>query len=178
MNEQIIDTLANVGVTLAAFSGLVGAFRARGPDKWSPTEFRVLWFLILDGFLVVFFALVPVPMTLAQLSQDLIWGICSALLGTWFVLGAVLAWAGDIRDRRAGRSVKVPVITPILYCVMAVTPLLGIVLWLSVWDVVPRGQAIYISGLIALLAVAAVEFLFFIGIAAFGTKEGRAAKEV
>jgi len=48
---------------------------------------------------------------------------------------------------------------------------MGIALWLSVWNlIVPRGQAVYVLGLIALLAFAAVEFLFFIGLM---SREGR-----
>ena len=40
---------------------------------------------------------------------------------------------------------------------------MGIAMWLSVWDlVVPLGQAMFVLGLIVLLAFAAVEFLFFI----------------
>jgi hypothetical protein len=42
---------------------------------------------------------------------------------------------------------------------------MGIALWLSALDLlVARGQAAYVLGLIALLAFAAVEFLFFIGL--------------
>ena len=42
---------------------------------------------------------------------------------------------------------------------------MGIALWLSVWEiVVPLGQGMYVLGLIVLLAFAAVEFLFFIGL--------------
>lgn len=42
---------------------------------------------------------------------------------------------------------------------------MSVALWLSAWDVlVPRSQAVYVLGLIALLAFAAVEFLFFIGL--------------
>jgi len=42
---------------------------------------------------------------------------------------------------------------------------MGVALWLSVFDfVVPRGQGSYVVGLIVLLAFAAVEFLFFIGL--------------
>jgi hypothetical protein len=42
---------------------------------------------------------------------------------------------------------------------------MGIFLWLSVWDLVfARGQALYVLGLMVLLAFAAVEFLFFIGL--------------
>lgn len=52
MNEQVLDTLANVAITLAGFSGLVVVFRASGAHTWSATELRVLWFLIGDSFLV------------------------------------------------------------------------------------------------------------------------------
>ena len=49
---------------------------------------------------------------------------------------------------------------------------MGTALWLSVFDfVVPLGQAIFVLGLIVLLAVAAVEFLFFILIMAQEDKE-------
>jgi hypothetical protein len=57
------------------------------------------------------------------------------------------------------------VITPIFYVVVVVAFAMGLALWLSAWDVlVPRGQAIYVLGLIALLAFAALEFQFFIGL--------------
>ncbi len=72
MNEQSLDTLANVAITLAAFSGVVVAFRVRGAHTWSPTELRVLWLLIGDSFLVLFFALLPLPLTLANWSPDLL----------------------------------------------------------------------------------------------------------
>ena len=70
MNEQILHTLANVAITLAAFSGLVVAFRVRGADTWSQFELRVLWFLIGDSFLVIIFALLPVPLALFNLSPQ------------------------------------------------------------------------------------------------------------
>jgi hypothetical protein len=57
------------------------------------------------------------------------------------------------------------VITSILYAVLVVALAMSVALWLSAWDVlVPRSQAVYVLGLIALLAFAAVEFLFFIGL--------------
>ena len=165
MNEQSLDTLANVAITLAAFSGMVVAFRARGAQAWTPTEIRVLWFLITDAFLVLFFALLPVPLGLADWSPDVLWGVCSALLGSWFIVGDVLALWGERRDRAAHQRITIPVVTPILYGVYVVALGMGILLWLSVWDLVlPAGQALYVAGLIVLLAFAAVEFLFFIGL--------------
>ena len=165
MNEQSLDTLANVAITFAAFSGVVVAFRVRGARTWSPTELRVLWFLVGDSFLVLFFALLPLPMALANWSSDAIWGLCSALLGTWFLVGFFLALRGERRDRAVQQWITIPVITPMLHGIYLVALVMGMVLWLSVWDfLVPRGQAIYVLGLIALLAFAAVEFMYFIGL--------------
>lgn len=165
MNEQVLDTFANVSMTLAGFSGVAVLFRLRGAHSWSPTELRVLWLLIGDSFLIVFFSLLPFPLALANWSHDAIWGLCSALLGSWFIVGDLLALRGERRDRLAQQLITVPVITPILYGVYVVALAMSLALWLSAWDVlVPRGQAAYVLGLIALLAFAAVEFLFFIGL--------------
>lgn len=165
MSEQSLDTLANVAVDLAGFSGVVVAFRVRGARTWTPTELRVLWFLIGDSFLVLFFALLPLPMSLANWSTDVIWGVCNALLGTWFLVGFSLALRGERRDRAAKQWITVPVITPALYGIYVAALVMGIVLLLSVLGFfVPRSQAVYVLGLIVLLAFAAVEFMYFIGL--------------
>jgi hypothetical protein len=165
MNETALNTLAEVAITLAGFSGVVVAFRLRGAHSWSPTDLRVLWLLIGDSFLVLFFSLLPFPLAIANWSDAALWGFCNALLGTWFIVGDVLALRGERRDRVAQQLITVPVITPIFYVIVMVALAMGVVLWLSALDLlVPRGQAVYVLGLIALLAFAAVEFLFFIGL--------------
>ncbi len=174
MNEQSLDTLANVAITLAGFSGVAVVFRLRGVRTWSPTELRFLWFLIGDSLLVLFFSLLPVPMALANWSDDTVWTVCSSLLGSWFFIGNMLAIRGERRDRAAQQKIDVPLITPMLYVVFVVAIVMGVVLWLSAWDLgVPRGQALYVLGLIVLLAFAAWEFLFFIGLAAWQSKDRR-----
>jgi hypothetical protein len=171
MNGPVLSTLAEVAIALAGFSGVAVVFRLRGAQSWSPTELRVLWFLIGDSFLVLFFSLLPFPLALANWSQDALWGFCNALLGSWFIVGDVLALRGERRDRVAQQLVTVPVITPILYVMSIGALAMGIALWLSAWDVlVPRGQAVYVLGLITLLAFAALEFLFFIGLV---SRQGR-----
>jgi hypothetical protein len=149
-----------VAVTLAGFSGVAVVFRLRGAHSWSPTELRFLWLVIGDSFLVLFFSLLPFPLAIANWSDDALWGICNALLGSWFIVGDVLALRGERRDRIAQQLITVPVITLILYVMSIGALAMGIALWLSAWDLlVPRGQAAYVLGLIALLAFAAVEFL-------------------
>ena len=165
MNEAVLYALAEVAATLAGFSGLVVTFRFRGIQRWSPTELRVLWLLIGDSLLVVLFSLVPVPLALFGWPSDVIWTTCSALLGTWFLVGSALGIRGDLADRAHGRLITVPVITPVLYVVLVIAIAMGVALWLSALAfIVPRGQAIYVLGLITLIAFAATEFLFFIGL--------------
>lgn len=166
LNEPALFILAEVAITLAGFSGVVVAFRLRGARAWSPYELRILWLLLTDSFLVVFFSLLPIPLNLAGWPHDAIWGVGSALLGTYFIVGFVLALRGEVRDRAVRQLFRVPVITSLFYyIVFPVALTMGIALWLSVGDVVvPRGQAVYVLGLITLLAFAALEFLFFIGI--------------
>jgi hypothetical protein len=172
MNEAVLNTLAEVAITLAGFSGVAVVFRLRGAHSWTPTELRVLWFLIGDSFLVLFFSLLPFPLALANWSPEALWGFCNALLGSWFIIGDVLALRGERRDRVAQQLITVPVITPILYAMSIGALAMGITLWLSALDLlVARGQAVYVLGLITLLAFAAVEFLFFIGLVSRQGKE-------
>ena len=165
MNETVLNTLAEVAITFAGFSGVVVAFRLRGAHSWTPKELRVLWLLIGDSFLVLFFSLLPFPLAIANWSDDALWGVCNALLGSWFIVGDVVALRGERRDRIAQQLITVPVITPIVYVMSIGALAMGIALWLSALDLlVARGQAAYVLGLIALLTFAAVEFLFFIGL--------------
>jgi hypothetical protein len=167
MNESVLYTLAEVAVTLAGFSGLVVVFRLRGTEAWTPTELRIFWLLIGDSFLVVIFALLPIPLALANWSPDTVWGLCNALLGSLFIVVDLLVLQGERRDRAAGQLVTVPVITPLLYVMSVAGFVMGLALLLSAFDlVVQRGQAVYVLGLIFGIAFAALEFLFFIGLMA------------
>ena len=165
MNEAILYALAGAAVTIAGFSGVVVVLPLRGSPEWSPTEIRMLQLLIADSLVVLFLALLPVPLWLANWSTDTIWGFCSALLGSWFLLGDYLAVRGERRDRTAKPASQNPINAPLRYGIYLVAFVMGVVLWLSLWDlVVLGGQALYVLGLLVLLAIAAVEFVFFIGL--------------
>jgi len=167
MNESVLYTLAEVAVTLAGFSGLVVVFRMRGIEAWTPTELRIFWLLLGDSFLVTIFALLPVPLALANWSPEAVWGLCNALLGTLFIVVDLLVLQGERRDRATRQHVTVPVITPLLIIMSIVAFVMGLALWLSALNlIVQRGQAVYVLGLILMIAFAALEFLFFIGLMA------------
>ena len=163
MNEEVLYALAQAAMTLAGFSGFVAGFRLRGKNAWSPTELRALWFLIIDSFFVVFLSFLPIPLNVGGVAEGIIWTVCSLLLGIWFVIGNFFAFQGERRERAMKQLIRVPVITVMLYCVNVLAVLVAICLWLSAFDVlIPRGEAVYVGGLITLMAFAALEFLFFI----------------
>jgi hypothetical protein len=159
MNKYILYTFAQVATTLAGFSGLVVVFRVRGTQAWSSTELRTFWFLLGDSFLVLFFSLLPVPLSLANWPHDALWGLCNALLGSWFITADVLAFLGARRDRALRQATTVRIITPLLYTISVVALVTGIALWLSAFDFIVRcGQAVFVLGLLMLLVFAALEF--------------------
>jgi hypothetical protein len=165
MNESILYILAEVSVSLAGFSGVVVAFRLRGIQGWSPTELRVLWLLIGDSFLILLFSLLPIPLALANWSQDALWAFCNALLGLSFIVIDLLVFRAERRDRAKRQHITVPVISTILYTLMIAAVGMGIALLLSALNlIVPRGQAVYVLGLMFSLAFAALEFMFFIAL--------------
>jgi hypothetical protein len=170
-----LHRLLNGWVTFAGFSGVVVAFRLRGAQAWSPTELRILWFLLGDSFLVLFFSLLPLPLALANWSPDALWGLCNALLGSYFIVADLLAFLGERRDRALRQQTTVRVVTPILIGLSIVALVMGVVLWLSACDfIVRRGQAVFVLSLIMLLAFATLEFLFFIGLM---SQQGRSQNE-
>jgi len=81
MNEYVLYTFAQVATTLAGFSGLVVVFRVRGTQAWTASELRTFWFLLGYSFLVLFFSLLPVPLSLANWSQDAVWGTLQRVTG-------------------------------------------------------------------------------------------------
>ena len=163
MNEAVLYAIAGVAVTFAGFAGVVVVLPLRDMPTWSPTEVRMLLLLIGDSLIVLFLALLPVPLSLANWSTTAIWSLCSALLGSWFIVGDVLAFRGELQDRRTNRLDINPLPGPIRYGIYLIALIMGVVLWLSVLGVLPVGQALYVLGLMVLLAIAAGEFVFFIG---------------
>jgi hypothetical protein len=164
MNQTILYTMAQIAMTLAGFSGFVAAFRLRGKNAWSSTELRMLWFLILDSFMVVFLSLLPVVLSLAAISHAVIWSVCSLLLGAWFMAGIIFVLQGEERERASAKIIRVTIISRVLYGVTVIAFLVALCLWLSAFHLlIPGGQATYVGGLIILMALAALEFLFFIG---------------
>lgn len=165
MNEEVLYALAGVAVTFAGFSGVVVVLPLRDGSRWSPTESRMLQLLIADSLTVLFLALLPIVFSLFGWPDSGIWGVSSALLGSWFLVGDYIAVRGEFKDRAGDQSPHDPIRRPLRILIYLAALVMGMLLWLSVFNMpIPSSQALYVLGLMVLLAIAAVEFLFFINL--------------
>ena len=163
MNEDVFYTLAGLAMSFAGFTGVVVVLpRER---TWTARERRMLWFLITDSFLTLFLAMLPVVLALAEWSLDMIWVFCGALLASWFSRGAFVSVRADERDTHSSEATDQDITARQRWTVSAMSLVMAVVMWLSVFDIlVPRGQAVYVTGLLVLLGFSAMEFLYFIGL--------------
>ena len=164
MNESSLYTIAEVGVTLAGFSGLAIAFRRHDLSSLSLPEFVALFYLITNCLLVVLFSLLPIPLLLWGLSESTVWSVCNPLMAAWFFGGIVAAFY--FRRRQPGEFWRVSApawFDNIQWSSLAVAAAMGIVLLLSAADVfVARGQAPYVLGLLLLLVFSGIQFAYFV----------------
>ena len=83
--------LAEIGVAIAGFSGIVAVFGARSAGQWTPEDRLRLAFLLVCSLTVVFFSLLPFPMTALHLPVKALWRTASGLLAIWLILANFLA---------------------------------------------------------------------------------------
>ena len=164
MNEGSLYTIAEVGITLAGFSGLVVAFQRRDLRSWSPPDFMNFFFLITNTLLVVLLSLLPIPLLLWGLSEGTIWIVSGLVMAAWFIGGDVAAIHFFLRHRQEFAVRRVPSwYASTQWAQVPVAALMAILLLLGVAEVViPRGQAPYVLGLIVLLIFAGIQFTYFV----------------
>jgi hypothetical protein len=164
MNESVLYTIAEVGVTLAGFSGLVVVFQRQDLSSLRFGEFISFFFLIANSLLVVLLSLLPIPLLIWGLSEGTIWAVCALLMAAWFLGGDVLVlrWLRRHPEEFARRGYPFWFLL-IDWSIVPVAALMGIVLLLSAADLlIPRGQAPYVFGLILMLLFAGIQFADFV----------------
>lgn len=80
MNEaDILQTLAEVGIALTGFTGIVVAVARRSRGDWTPVELGQLHDLLWTSLVVVFFSFLPIVLVRA-LTPETTWRLASAAL--------------------------------------------------------------------------------------------------
>jgi hypothetical protein len=129
---DLLTTLAQLGVALAGFSGIVVVLGARATGHWSSRERQLLNILLGTGGSVILWSILPLLLLAAQLSERRVWLISS---GSWSIVqGAVLAVRarGIARDREAQTQERSLVIFALLGGITALILQLTNLVWLGV----------------------------------------------
>jgi hypothetical protein len=159
-NEGFLLAIAQIGVTLAGFSGLVVAIRGAPPTAWHPRDMWSLSWMFGTSLGALFLALLPLLLGYFRLRDGVIWTSASLVLSIFMVVFAVTMAVSGRRLTRLGHRPRVR------YFPMAATGLLlmcGLLSGLGAAGVFPRVMtAFYALGLIACLLVSALSLVVFL----------------
>jgi len=153
---ESLTTIAEIGIALAGFSGLVVVLR-RNAGPLNEIEKYRMSVLLATAFGAMFLALLPAALQQLDLADDILWRTSSAFLATFsfaFILGWVLSSRRFFHVAREIFSVPA-------FSLMAIGHLINVGLQLSVtlglWGDASPG--VYLLGLVWLLAHASQQFV-------------------
>jgi hypothetical protein len=81
--EAFLTTCAEIGITLAGFSGIAAVLGRRGQGEWSELDAFRMRLLLRASFGAVVFSLLPIGLAAAGLSEPHVWGAASGLFFVW-----------------------------------------------------------------------------------------------
>jgi hypothetical protein len=99
--EGFLLGIAQIGVTLAGFSGLVVAIRGAPPNAWHPRDIWSLSWMFGTSLGAVFIGLLPLLLARLHLATSMVWR-ASGLVMCTFTLAFTIAMA--LSGRRLSKS--------------------------------------------------------------------------
>ena len=106
MPEFSLDTIAEVSVTLAGFSGLAAAFRTRQMRDWAEWERIWFWYILTWSLGSLLFSVLPGVFGSLGVASAPGWALCSIFLAL-FIAGAV-----GLGARRGWRLYRLGILHP------------------------------------------------------------------
>ena len=156
--QDLLQTLAEVSVALAGFSGVVSVFGRRHTGDWDPADRLHLSFMLETSLAVLFLSLLPFAFLSVELSPRSTWTIMSGIMAAYLV---ATFGAAAYRYRRLSSDQRTGV-GPIYGFAMALGDLSVVILQLfNVFSA--REFSFYLIGLIWLLLSCAVSFVRLLG---------------
>jgi len=152
--EDALPVIAEIGIGLAGFSGLVAAFVQQSGQTWRLEQKARIVLLIILSFGMMIAAMMPYALTGASESPALVWGVpmvafsllCIGLLGYWIRA-----------SRRHGFTLLFPAIS---IPIMGVATALQVLSLLSGFGLIfPYSPTLFVLGLLSVLAFGANIFL-------------------
>ena len=150
-----LTTIAEVALGLAGFSGVVVVL-GKPPDQFTRVDLGRLTVLLMSSLGAMFFGLLPFALSPLGFNDSTVWRISGTLLAIFATAHIGLSYSQLRRVQREAPEIYSPSAYTIHFSL-----LLGILV-LQLFNVSKGGQlglSLYIFGLMALLVVAALQFL-------------------
>jgi len=149
---DILQTIAEVAVSLLGFTGVVAVLGHRGSGHWSPAEILQLRTLVEPSLIVLFGSLLPGILELAFDSDTLVWRLSAGALALLGILGG-LAFLGRARTAFTTWGQRV---------LLFLTALGAFALLLAAFGVLAASELLFVLGLVLGLVVAVYNFLLLL----------------
>jgi hypothetical protein len=130
--SDLLTTLAQLGVTLAGFSGIVVVLGARAAGQWSSREQQLLTILLGASGSAILWSILPLLLLAAELPERRVWLVSS---GIWCINQAavlVVRVRGLAQDPDARTQERSWVIFAFLGSITALAIQLANLIWLGV----------------------------------------------
>ena len=151
-SHEILQTISEVAVALAGFSGVVAVLGRRGRGDWSSAELLQLRTLVEPSLVALFGSFFPGTFRLASQSEVLVWRLSNGALA---LLGLAAVAAFIARSRFAGTTAGQRIL--LVFCVLAIGAQ-----FLAACGVLVHYELIFVLSLILALVVAAYNFLLLL----------------
>lgn len=154
-----LDTLAEISLGLAGFSGVAAALRPDSFSEWRPSTRMAFWAVLIESLAALFFSLLPSVLHHLGVADVSVWRTSSALLAAFMAIQSV---GFGVRGRQMA-AVEAPPsawrnrVIPVLVAVVAT------VVVLNAFGV--RGDpqlGPYFLGVVTLLGLGCSSFVLFL----------------
>lgn len=154
--EGILQTIAEISVAFAGFTGVVVAFGRRPQHGSGSIDAHAFKAMLAGSFQALFFSILPFLLAASGLSEPGLWRVASALM----LLGLALGAAVDVRYARVADRTQWTRFDRVLPLVI---PLFGITaiaaLGANLFGMVERSFAPYLGGLVFFLFFSSIMFV-------------------
>jgi hypothetical protein len=157
--EFSLDTIAEVSVALAGFSGLAAAFRRKSMREWAEWERVWFWYILAWSFVSLLFSILPAALGGLGIGPSSAWLFCNVFLAISIGVAIGHGVLRGLRLHCTGLAHPQPGLTSaaLLPAVAAVALLLS-----SVAGVGPPPSGAYQFALFVTLGLACGSFLLFL----------------
>jgi hypothetical protein len=156
-HEALLPTVAEIGATIAGFSGVVALFRRGTTPAESDPEVFIVRDVVQISLMVAAFALLPFLPEGLHLDESEMWRVCSLLLAL-SILVSMITSLREVKRVHGVRPIRQNPVPPWLLLPLVVAMQLS--LWVNVFDMWPSSAGtLYLAALFLLLVLAGLFFL-------------------